>query len=199
MYKTRTSPVLSLAYKIRQLGWRSSREQDIPGQLQIQPLKFSHQHTKAGTSKHGGRGEKHFHKKSSLHQMSLWWHFSYHLDHDSQIPNTRLLTKPSSARELCYLHLTNTTGEAPRAYPSPCCLPQKLGGIAPTDFNLCISVIDKEVGQYKATHPTVDGKNFMTTTGTAGAPLSSHHNHSFSSPHTTQPVLAKNTKRITTI
>lgn len=121
----------------------------------------------------------------------------FQLDHDSQIPNTRLLTKPSPARELCYFHLTNMTGEAPRIYPNPCCFLQELEGIASTHFNLCISVIVKEGGQYRDTHPTADSKNFMTTPGIAGTPLtwSSYHDYSFSSPHTMQSVLAKNTKR----
>lgn len=41
----------------------------LPGQDQMRPLKFSHQHTKARTSRYGERGEKYFHKKSYLHQM----------------------------------------------------------------------------------------------------------------------------------
>lgn len=43
----------------------------VPGQDQMQPLKFLRQHTKAGTSRHGGEGRNIFHKKSDLHQMSL--------------------------------------------------------------------------------------------------------------------------------
>lgn len=147
----------------------------LPGQDQMRPLKFSHQHTKARTSRYRERGEKYFHKKSYLHQM-VWWYLgpAQSGSFASSIWQTRVEKLPG---------------------PTPCRLVQELGGIAPTHFTLCISVTSNKVGQYKDKHSTAVRKNFVTTKGRAGAPLSSYHNHSFSFPHTVQPILAKNTNR----